>query len=181
MDAKTMKNCGSCKELKENSEYVSVSKRGTVRICKNCSTCRQRFKNVYEANKDYYKKAAKKWVDNNRELVRAKERAWAKANPDIIRDKMLRIHYGMTLVQWNAVFENQGKVCALCGVSESGKRQWSTDHDHETAAVRGILCHSCNFILGRLGDSSDKIKINVERIFLYLSKSPVHPGRKKSW
>lgn len=42
----------------------------------------------------------------------------------------------------------QGEVCAVCG--DGGAAH--VDHDHESGAVRGVLCFNCNRGLGYLGD-----------------------------
>jgi len=61
--------------------------------------------------------------------------------------------YGLTLEQWDALFESQGRRCAICRTSDSGtKLGWDTDHDHTTNQTRGILCHGCNVMLGGARD-----------------------------
>lgn len=42
----------------------------------------------------------------------------------------------------------QGDACAVCGDG----RAVHVDHDHDSGAVRGILCFNCNRGLGYLGD-----------------------------
>lgn len=49
------------------------------------------------------------------------------------------------------MFEAQGSVCAICRLDEPG-RAWSVDHDHDTGAVRGVLCWHCNIALGHFRD-----------------------------
>ncbi len=46
----------------------------------------------------------------------------------------------------------QGGVCAICKTPPNGVRL-SVDHDHKTAAVRGLLCAPCNTGIGMLRDS----------------------------
>ena len=51
------------------------------------------------------------------------------------------------------MFAEQAGRCFICGTGP-GKR-WGVlcvDHDHETGAVRGLLCHACNSFLGRIKD-----------------------------
>lgn len=45
-------------------------------------------------------------------------------------------------------------------LKEAGGNKWDVlciDHDHNTGEVRGILCHECNFALGHLKDSFDRV------------------------
>jgi hypothetical protein len=65
-----------------------------------------------------------------------------------------RIRYGITREQWEALFERQGRKCAICpSTSPRAKRGWHTDHDHGTGAVRGILCGPCNRLVGAYEDA----------------------------
>jgi Autographiviridae endonuclease VII len=81
----------------------------------------------------------KKWYGNRTPLSRRKEH--------------LKGRYGLTLEQWEAMFNAQGRRCAICGSVDSGwSRAWHTDHDHETNQVRAILCHRCNRTLGQLNE-----------------------------
>lgn len=64
------------------------------------------------------------------------------------RNFQLKRRYGVdeTEVAWMAL--RQGDVCAVCGDGEAVH----VDHDHESGAVRGVLCFNCNRGLGYLGD-----------------------------
>lgn len=46
----------------------------------------------------------------------------------------------------------QPECCELCGKPEPSTRGLCLDHDHETGAFRGWLCH-CNTSIGGLGDN----------------------------
>ena len=50
---------------------------------------------------------------------------------------------------YDALFVNQGGLCAICGVDATtyGKR-FSVDHDHEDDTARALLCLYCNTIIG---------------------------------
>lgn len=62
--------------------------------------------------------------------------------------------YKLTPEQYEAMFAAQGRACAICGTqSPAHKNKWHVDHDHETGAVRGILCGHCNAGLGYFRDS----------------------------
>lgn len=60
--------------------------------------------------------------------------------------------YGITLAQRDAMFDAQGRACLVCRTTDFGKRGPQVDHDHETGAVRGIVCIGCNLGLGAFND-----------------------------
>ena len=76
---------------------------------------------------------------------------------DKTRDKKRR--YGITVKQYNKMFEKQNGVCAICHKCETRKHQSGTlrrlsiDHDHKTGKVRGLLCDKCNRLLGMANDN----------------------------
>lgn len=83
------------------------------------------------------------------------------------RVKRLR-RYGISVDQYDALLLAQGGCCSCCGAAGSSEaRQLSVDHDHETGAIRGIICHSCNVGIGHLGDNAD----GVRRALRYLERT----------
>ena len=62
--------------------------------------------------------------------------------------------YGMSVDQLKRMLIEQNHACAICHVLFLGKK-YRIDHDHNTGAVRGILCHSCNTAIGLLQDSPE--------------------------
>lgn len=67
--------------------------------------------------------------------------------PEGQRNLNLSRRYGITLPEWEALFEAQGRKCYF-GCTETTGKNWSTDHDHETGQVRAILCHRHNVAVG---------------------------------
>lgn len=54
-------------------------------------------------------------------------------------------NYGITLEESERRFEEQGKVCGMCGSDKPGWGSgWHQDHCHETGKARGVLCGTCN-------------------------------------
>ena len=88
----------------------------------------------------------------------AANRAWDAKNRDYVstafRKHGLRRRYGLTVEQWEAMSEQQGGGCAICGLNTKGTKKpgLRVDHDHATGAVRGLLCHACNMLLGMAKD-----------------------------
>lgn len=65
------------------------------------------------------------------------------------RDNFLRSKYGITLVDYNTMFDNQEGCCAICGTHQSLlRRAMCVDHNHVTKKVRGLLCDHCNRAIG---------------------------------
>lgn len=90
-----------------------------------------------------------------------------KVNPERVKERHLKSYYGITVAEYNILFEVQNGCCAICGVHDSiGKRHLSVDHSHITGRVRGLLCGNCNSILGFSKDQIDVLKRSIE----YLEK-----------
>jgi hypothetical protein len=66
--------------------------------------------------------------------------------------------YGITLEDYNRMFEEQGGRCAICGTHQCATgRALAVDHDHKTGKVRGLLCQACNTAIGKLNDDPELI------------------------
>jgi hypothetical protein len=61
--------------------------------------------------------------------------------------------FGITLEEYERLYEAQNCVCAICGNPNSKGRLLSVDHDHVTGKVRGLLCQKCNTGLGMFNDN----------------------------
>lgn len=89
---------------------------------------------------------------------------------DKAADRRLRLHYGITLEEYNKVFAHQGKVCAICKRPvKLGKARLAVDHCHTTGLVRGLLCWSCNRAIAVFRDDTQRI----EAALAYLTNPPV--------
>jgi len=118
---------------------------------------------------------------NRSEAQRARKRKynalWWKAHPEKLATKKhreyhrnIRRHksyhlkrlYGITLEQWETMFEAQGQQCACCGVLKTkNKRRWHVDHCHETKKIRGILCHQCNSALAYAKEDISRLQAMI--------------------
>lgn len=91
-----------------------------------------------------------KWATANPEKDREAKNKWQNANTD----RHLRTRYGITRVQWETMFNQQGRACAICFSESPGANcKWHTDHCHATGKVREILCAKCNAGLGMFRDN----------------------------
>jgi hypothetical protein len=62
--------------------------------------------------------------------------------------------YGLAPGDYDRLYEAQGGTCAICRRARGIARKLAVDHDHRSGRVRGLLCSTCNKILGHLRDDS---------------------------
>jgi len=95
------------------------------------------------------------------ERDRKRSAAWIKAHPKYrseSRHKWNLVNfYGITPQRYDEMALSQNGQCAICSCTPT--RRLGVDHDHETGAVRGLLCSSCNFAIGLLKDSPELIDL----------------------
>ena len=68
---------------------------------------------------------------------------------DVHKNSRLLRMYGISLDNFNDMFELQKGVCKICGM-EGKAKGLQVDHCHVTGKVRGLLCVSCNTMLGKI-------------------------------
>ena len=163
------KKCADCGKKKPISEFhVSNSRPDKLSIyCKQCSTIQSRNRYSDPQKRERILERGKKWRDKN---------------PESDVRKHLRRKYGMSLEQYNFLFEKQNGVCALCGKPESTKRmsksngpeRLAVDHCHDTGRIRGLLCFKCNTAVGSIGDD----EASAKRVVEYLASYAIDPKSK---
>jgi hypothetical protein len=71
---------------------------------------------------------------------------------------MIEKTYGLDAAGYEALLELQGGRCAICRNRPGKKKRLAVDHDHQSGAVRGLLCGNCNHnLLGAGYDSPLKL------------------------
>lgn len=78
---------------------------------------------------------------------REKDKAWNKSYK-------LKLNYGLTLAQRDAMLTSQGNVCMICDSPDPRGNGWCVDHCHKTRAIRSILCSPCNMLIGLAKESA---------------------------
>lgn len=76
--------------------------------------------------------------------------------------------YGLPPGAYEALYEAQQGVCALCLRATGKSRKLAVDHDHSSGLVRGLLCYTDNKILGHLRDDPEAAR----RLVAYLLNPP---------
>lgn len=108
------------------------------------------------ARREAYRERKRQWRIENKEAFNAYKREWRQKRDSLKnRDEWMRQRYGITLKEYDAMFAQQGNVCAICKLSD--EKTMHIDHDHETGKVRGILCSQCNQGIGLLRENQSSI------------------------
>jgi DNA mismatch repair ATPase MutL len=123
----------------------------------NKKKLREHQREYREENKEQRKEYKKQWKKNNPEKVKKSHKKYNEKHKDEIKNKQLKQMYGITLKEKEQILINQNYKCAICkkdisGVDERGRSKACIDHDHNNVQpnFRGLLCWSCNNLLGLL-------------------------------
>ena len=65
--------------------------------------------------------------------------------------------YGISYNDYQRILKEQNGVCAICMSKCITGKSLAVDHDHETGAVRGLLCTKCNSGLGQFEDNTVRL------------------------
>ena len=93
---------------------------------------------------------------------REKKNAYNAAHREKRREYEKRRLYGISRVEFMALFEKQVYRCAICYTDKFGPKGPMIDHDHSTGKIRGILCKNCNITLGLMNDSVVLLRKAIE-------------------
>lgn len=120
------KMCNDCRQVKPAVDFYARRDRpgGLKPYCKPCTSLR------YQNRKAKY--------EPNRDATRAN---WRK------------FKYGITAEEYQQKLDAQDGLCAICNGPQVSDKALAVDHNHETGAVRDLLCNSCNGGLGLFKDS----------------------------
>jgi hypothetical protein len=77
------------------------------------------------------------------------------SHKDRYRDRGLKKLYGISLKDYEKLYNSQEGVCKICGNFED---RLSVDHNHRTDKIRSLLCKNCNALLGHVDDSIQILK-----------------------
>jgi hypothetical protein len=117
-----MKQCKKCKQTKVKTEFYKNNGKKDGIDCV-CKSCRQEHRRQPQIN-------------------------------DKLNNRYLEKNYNINLNNYNELLASQNNCCAICLSTHPGLRnkRFSVDHNHTTNQIRGLLCHSCNSMLGHAKD-----------------------------
>jgi hypothetical protein len=143
-----------CKDCNQNERYTTKTGK-TYSYCLSCQNVRNLSYQKTDKGRAAVKKGFDKWrkTDVGKEVMRRNTRNYQ------------RKKNGFTPEMFNDMLFNQNFKCGICSIEINISSH--ADHDHETGNARGILCSSCNTLLGRLEsvglDWFDLAKIYLNR------------------
>ena len=160
-----------CKECKK--EYNHKTHEFKKRFCPNehdtlvcgrynngqCKQCRKEHK--------------QRWIAKSKEKINTYAKEYYKKHLESNRKSKLKTGYRITLEDYDNMFQEQEGRCAGCQRLQSEfTRAFGVDHDHKCCSgkrscgkcVRGLLCPTCNRLLGQIVENSD----TLQRLASYL-------------
>lgn len=143
-----MRKCSTCKILKSIEDFY-INRRNKDGLKSNCKKCC-----AESVMKCYWKDPIAK-----KEYIRQ----WQLKNPGVryetARKSDLKIKYGITLEDYNRMFDAQLGKCHICKKHQiEFKKKLAVDHNHQTGKVRGLLCEHCNKALGGFRDNIEYLE-----------------------
>ena len=135
-----VKPCSKCKEMKKREDFFPDERR-TSGLFSACRKCYSMDRKTDEQSKG---------IENHRLLYR----------------------YGITIEDYDRMLGDQDGVCKICKNTtkpkfSNNKNKLSVDHCHSTGKVRGLLCSTCNLILGEIERRNDDV---IDNMFEYLKE-----------
>lgn len=132
-----------------------------------------------------------RWISKEKQKSAPIVRDWADPAAEDTRrrdrNRNMYRYYGITLEQFDEMFEAQNGVCAICKQPESRKETRRgklmtlvVDHCHKTKKVRALLCWRCNIGLGAACDSVSVLRQMIDYLRLHHpEKDPPHDPQKR--
>ena len=154
---------------------IDIGNRNKSGYCRKCSQ-KIRGKAHYEKNKEKYLDRAteqrqngytKNYREENKEELSQYGKNYREEHKEELSQygknlKRLK-RYGITLEEYNKIFESQKGCCMICGKHQlEFKRTFAVDHCHITGKVCGLLCSYCNTGLGLFKEDAELLASAIE-------------------
>lgn len=144
-------------------------------LSKACASMSTKRSDLSLEQAERYRQYNREWYAKNKGKAAEYARSYREKHPDAMRRYVLQRH-GATEEWFQDQLAAQGGLCAICLRELTPGNKTHIDHDHATGALRGILCHHCNHMLGHARDSQE-VLIAAAR---YLEGVRIHVRREGS-
>ena len=141
--------CQRCGEPLDESNSSSSRRKARSYTCNPC--IRKRQKEYYAANPEA--------LERRKELRRIRKTATKEKVREMDRKTYLVRVYGLMPEEHDAMLKAQNYRCAVCeGTDTAPYNYFCVDHCHSTGVIRGLLCFSCNIMLGKAKDNPTTLR-----------------------
>lgn len=131
---------------------------------KSCSRCNEEkhidmFPKAKPGTPSYskYKNGIKPWCKECYRVYNTKYMRDARSKKPMYSHYFSK--YGLTTEEVMEMHEQRNFKCDICGENTDHRYdKLCVDHCHSTGKVRGLLCFSCNIVLGNAKDNIDTLK-----------------------
>lgn len=146
---------------------------------KNKEKLREQQKAYREKRKEYMINYQKEYYEKNKEKLNLQNKSNYENNKEYRKEKAaehwkkvkhtkpaLKSQYGITIDDYNRMFEEQEGCCYICGVHQNNlDNSLNVDHNHATGRVRKLLCRKCNLAIGIIKENTN----TINNLIKYLS------------
>lgn len=157
--------CTKCKFEKDVSNFKKHRQRKNG-LYEQCRECVREYRSRPEVKAQSLAAQRKRYQRPHvKEMARIRSLEFRKTDigKRCVINSNLRITYGISINEYDALFTTQKGCCAICEKHQVElTRRLHVDHDHKTGKIRGLLCHYCNTSLGGFKEDSAMMKKAIE-------------------
>lgn len=167
--------CAICSELPKKNRRLCVDHNHTTNkirglVCDRCNSilgyCHDSTSVLQEAI-HYLQKYTEilKLGGVSQKYPKIRTRKNTYQSKDSQRGGRLKFKYNMTITDYDNLCNEQHGKCAIC-FGPPTRNNFDVDHRHNTSQIRGLLCNTCNLMLGHCNDSI----LILQRAIRYLER-----------
>lgn len=144
-----------CRDRVHRANMRARASKLTSKFCTGCQT---------EKAIDQF---SKPWVHYCRPCAnqRSREDYAARGGAEYAYAKGLKYHYGLTVAEYETRLDAQGGRCAIC--REVSPQRLHVDHNHQTGAIRDLLCEGCNHAIGKAQENPSRLRAMADYLERY--------------
>jgi len=169
----TEKKCAKCGEWKPHKEFPKNHTQafGVGNRCKDCKNkTSKRFFDPDATEKKCNKCGLSKPLKDFHRRGKDRYQPMCKACKTLSHHQKrydLKRSYSMSIEDYNGMLEKQDYKCAICGETCLTGQNHFVDHEHTNGINRGLLCRSCNLMLGYAHDDIEMLKSAIKYLKEY--------------
>lgn len=130
--------------------------------CRSCTVKRGRNGNKYLDAEAVWHHGMQHLDHEGKWLCKTEYKRDREQSARLSKDHALRKLYGITIEQYEQMYNDQHGKCAIC---QTKYKSLHVDHCHSEGIVRGLLCNHCNIMLGHAREDP----LTLARAIMYLT------------